>query len=375
MKKKIAIILNSLGIGGNESSAYYIATALKESYQIDFILMDDSHRKYAWEDGAVVDLKTKPSKFVIGKIINTFLRIFKIRKQVKKNRYYAILIILPPSNIINYLRFKDTIKIVSCRDYSSLKSNLGKFKKIVKASNAIVFNSKKQKELFDNYFPNGKSVCLHNMIDYSFIVAQASKSNEISPLINLEKKKVVFVGRLVKEKGIGRLLRIFRYVDTLNIAQLIIIGDGPLASELNKFNFSDANDIIYLGYQNNPYKYLKMSDVFVLTSINEGFPNVILEAMSLNTAVISADCPSGPSEILNTKSQFGFLCHDFQYDVLSVDEPLTKDEQVFANKIIELIKDDSLLNEFKKNSFVESQKYFLDNAKNDYISFFNSFGE
>jgi glycosyltransferase involved in cell wall biosynthesis len=58
------------------------------------------------------------------------------------------------------------------------------------------------------------------------------------------------------------------------------------------------NQIILLGYQSNPWKYLTNSDLFILSSKWEGFGNVIVEAMLLGIPVISSDCPSGPSEIL-----------------------------------------------------------------------------
>ena len=58
------------------------------------------------------------------------------------------------------------------------------------------------------------------------------------------------------------------------------------------------NEILLLGYQSNPWKYLTNSDLFILSSKWEGFGKVIVEAMLLGIPVISSDCPSGPSEIL-----------------------------------------------------------------------------
>jgi N-acetylgalactosamine-N,N'-diacetylbacillosaminyl-diphospho-undecaprenol 4-alpha-N-acetylgalactosaminyltransferase len=54
----------------------------------------------------------------------------------------------------------------------------------------------------------------------------------------------------------------------------------------------------FLGYQNNPFKYLKKANFFVLSSLNEGLPNVILESLACGTPVVAFDCLSGPSEMI-----------------------------------------------------------------------------
>jgi glycosyltransferase involved in cell wall biosynthesis len=59
-----------------------------------------------------------------------------------------------------------------------------------------------------------------------------------------------------------------------------------------------ADNIAFLGYQDNPYKYMKRASVFVLSSLQEGFGNVIVEAMACGAPVVATDCKSGPGEII-----------------------------------------------------------------------------
>ena len=68
-----------------------------------------------------------------------------------------------------------------------------------------------------------------------------------------------------------------------------------------------------LPYQNNPYNLIKLSDIFILTSIYEGLPNVLLEAQVLKKFIISSDCPTGPREILlNGKAGYLFKMRDYK---------------------------------------------------------------
>ncbi|WP_281494980.1 glycosyltransferase [Streptococcus uberis] len=64
-------------------------------------------------------------------------------------------------------------------------------------------------------------------------------------------------------------------------------------------NFHLENNIFLLGGNKNPYKFMKYADAYVMSSITEGFPNVLVEAMAVGTPIISSDCLSGPREILS----------------------------------------------------------------------------
>ena len=90
--------------------------------------------------------------------------------------------------------------------------------------------------------------------------------------------------------------------------EAILIGYGVNKKLLE--NFVKKNNlkkqIKVLNYQNNPYKFIKKTDILILSSIYEGLPNVILEALTLKKFVISSNCPTGPKEILKS-GKFGYL--------------------------------------------------------------------
>lgn len=108
------------------------------------------------------------------------------------------------------------------------------------------------------------------------------------------------VGRISKEKDFPTLIAAFAETLQVKPSRLIIAGDGPEMRMLEKLvkdlNLSDQ--IALLGHVNNPYPLYKYADVFVLSSLREGLPTVLIEALALGCNVVSTDVRSGPREIL-----------------------------------------------------------------------------
>jgi glycosyltransferase involved in cell wall biosynthesis len=108
------------------------------------------------------------------------------------------------------------------------------------------------------------------------------------------------VGRLTKQKNFPLLIHAFVKVRQKKTCRLVILGDGELRSEIEILinNFGIHDDVLLPGFQENPFAWMSASSVFVLSSDWEGLGNVLIEAMACGTPVVSTDCPSGPSEIL-----------------------------------------------------------------------------
>ena len=124
---------------------------------------------------------------------------------------------------------------------------------------------------------------------------------------------ILGVGRYVKQKNFPLLVRSFAKVREVREARLVILGatderepevrEGlqTLASELKV-----EGDVQFLDFQLNPYSYMAQASVFVLSSIYEGLPTVLIEALAVGVSVVATDCPSGPREILDG-GQYGEL--------------------------------------------------------------------
>ena len=130
---------------------------------------------------------------------------------------------------------------------------------------------------------------------------------------------------------------------------LILLGEGERISIL-KLLVKQKNleeKVHFLGFQNNPYKYLKKAKFFVLSSLNEGLPNVILEALVCGTPVVSFDCLSGPSEMILNKNN-GLLVENQNV------QKLTEAMNLF-------VEDDKLYTFCKENAFQSMRHFSIEN--------------
>jgi glycosyltransferase involved in cell wall biosynthesis len=126
---------------------------------------------------------------------------------------------------------------------------------------------------------------------------------------------VLSVGRPGRQKDFPTLLRAFARIRAQRPARLMILGEVSnsgksmerraklmtLAAELGV-----ADDIVLHGFVQNPFAYMVRASVLVLSSLYEGFANVLVEALACGCPVVSTDCPSGPAEILDN-GRFGLL--------------------------------------------------------------------
>ncbi|MEO5891609.1 MAG: glycosyltransferase [Ferruginibacter sp.] len=118
------------------------------------------------------------------------------------------------------------------------------------------------------------------------------------------------VGRLAEQKDHITLIKAFCiFKQTHANAVLFILGTGPWQSMLENYISTNnlSSEVFLPGFEGNPYKWMARCDVLILSSIYEGFGNVLVEAMALGKTVVSTNCPSGPGEILNS-GEFGYLC-------------------------------------------------------------------
>jgi glycosyltransferase involved in cell wall biosynthesis len=163
---------------------------------------------------------------------------------------------------------------------------------------------------------------------------------------------IVSVGRLTYQKNIPLLIRVFIKLRKQQLCQLVIVGDGEELEAIQQMveECDYRSDILLLGHRSNPFPYMKKAKVFALTSIYEGFGNVVVEALACGTPVVSTNC-GGPEEILATPEQ-GLIINQ-------------NDESGFVKALSEKLKDESdpaaLMNYARDNFSVDiaTQEHLL----------------
>ena len=112
---------------------------------------------------------------------------------------------------------------------------------------------------------------------------------------------ILGAGRLKPQKDFTTLIEAFARVKrNFSDAKLVILGEGKQRQELENLvtKLGLQGDVDLVGFQENPYAFIAKADVFVLSSIYEGLPNILIEALALKKKIVATNCPSGPAEIL-----------------------------------------------------------------------------
>lgn len=179
---------------------------------------------------------------------------------------------------------------------------------VMPRANALTCVSKDMVEQYRQVFKSPPHVCVYNIVDY-----KQSQQKMLEPvnedwLLNKCEPIIVAAGRLAPWKGFSDLIVAMGELTKTRKVKLIILGDGSSRVELEaliaKLNL--GNSVKLLGYVDNPLKYFKHADVFVLSSLVEGLPNVLVEAMMCGCTPVSTDCPTGPREVLQD-GKYGYL--------------------------------------------------------------------
>lgn len=157
-----------------------------------------------------------------------------------------------------------------------------------------------KRDLIESFgVPAQKIVVIYNPIDVQGVRLRAVESVAHPWFVDRSEPVILAVGRLVKLKGFDLLIRAFAQLSMK--AKLVIIGEGEERSSLEHLiiDLGLTDRVALLGFQENPWKYMARADLFVLSSLTEGMPNVVGEAMALGLPIVATDCSPGVREYLD----------------------------------------------------------------------------
>jgi N-acetylgalactosamine-N,N'-diacetylbacillosaminyl-diphospho-undecaprenol 4-alpha-N-acetylgalactosaminyltransferase len=322
-REKITIFLNSLTSGGAEKVVSVVVNRLvRDGHSVELICIErDDFYKVPVEVERVYLSNLKKEDSGLKKLLYLPLLAFKLKKHIKRNNIKLIQSHIYRANFTNIIsklfgsKHKvEVVEVISITFFKkgglSNKINLFLIKKLYRYADLILFKAQRMKtEFLKNIYYRGENIVINNPYDIERITLLCDE--KIDDFIFDEAKKyIVNIGRLEEQKNQITLIESLTKMDK-NV-ELIIMGDGSKREELEEYAKRNAlsKRVHLLGNRDNPFKYIKKSDVFVLASREEGFPNVLIEAMICGVPVISTDCISGPREILAPKSDIEFQLKD-----------------------------------------------------------------
>ena len=216
------------------------------------------------------------------------------------------------------------------------------------ATDIVSISNKTEKSILDLY-PNQKDKMIRIYNGYKFSEIIEKSKEGISE--NIAKKSICSIGRIEKEKGSDRTLEMLRILhEKGHRYHMYYIGTGvleeTLKSRVEEYNLMEY--VHFLGYQRNPYKYLKYMKCLVSMSKKEGFPGVYVEALSLNVPFVSTDV--GGAEELSQNGKFGKIIYNDDEAIKEIIGYVEKTQEC-EKEVSEFLKKLSLENqvqEFKK---------------------------
>lgn len=301
----ISIFVPSLGGGGAERVMADLANELaRRGHRVDLVLNKVSGPYLAEvnQDVRIVDLNRKR---VIASLI-------PLSAYLRRERPDAMISVLTHSNIVAIMA--RAIARVKTRLVVSERSILPRFGKdwtqsvmnvLMKVfyphADSIVAVSKGiAADLVEMLSPKARVVAIPNPVDIEAITRHSAERPDHPWFAAGDAPVLVAAGRLTEAKDYPNLIAAVGILRHDRPVRLVILGEGELRAELeNRIAEAGLQDCVELvGFQKNPFKWMAAASVYVMSSKFEGFPNSLIQAMASGVPVVSTDCRTGPSEIL-----------------------------------------------------------------------------
>lgn len=387
--KKVGLLISSLNNGGAERVVSRLSKILSSKFEIFVILFEDTYMSYDYS-GKLISLNVQANKSFL-KIIPTIKRSLLLREIKEKYSLECVISFLDSPNVVNIL--SKTIKCktaISIRNYS-ISENKGSIISYVtnlcikllynKADFIIPVSQVIAKSMVNEYgIEQSKISVIYNPYDVNEIQELANEEIEdmYKPFFN-EGKIFISVGRDMYQKGYWHLVKAFKLVnDKFPESKLVLVGrdnnNGKTQQLVKELGLESK--VLLIGQHNNPFKFIKASTIYVLTSLFEGFPNAMVEAMACGCPVIATDCKTGPREILYENpnlddelttielADYGVLTVPFDFSEDWDYKNICEEEITLSNAMIMLCNSDELLNDYSIKSIERSNTFSYNNCRN-----------
>lgn len=307
--EKFAIYLPSLAGGGAERSMVNLAIGMAQQpgVQVDLVLAEASgpYLKSVPPSIRIVDLKA-------GRVLQSLM---PLAGYLRREKPKGIVAAMDHANLVALWAKRlagGTTNVAVCmqntvsQDAHNAANTRGRFipaatKWFYPWATGVVGVSQGVVDDFVKLTGVRKNVMvIHNPVVTPELESRAEEPVDHPWLQAGQKPVLMGVGRLTKQKDFPNLINAFAEVRRQHDVRLMILGEGELRGELEQLvsSLGLGEHVALPGFAPNPYAYMKRARMFVLSSLWEGLPTVLIEAMAVGTPVVATDCPSGPQEIL-----------------------------------------------------------------------------
>lgn len=377
-KKKLMLMVPMLHQGGFERVCVLSARMLQPYYQVFICVFNLDHIFYDVSGIPVIHLNLGVKNGKLGKVSNVIKRSLQTAVWKKRLGIDVTYSFGPTANLVNVLSKSRGEAWCGIRSYMDLDpSNDRMLAFFVKNADKVICCSKVIEEELGQRFDCKKAVTLYNPYNRDWILQQAQEEILDLPWSMEDTFTIVSMGREDDVKGFWHLIKAF-FLVTKKIpqARLLIVGDGTF-TEYKKLaeNLKISEKVWFTGKKSNPFPYLKAAQISVLTSYYEGFPNALVEAMTLGLPVIATDCLTGPAEILEKRkdsreeisAEYGILIPNMSQEKNLDAHIIDAQEEYLAQRMMELYENEALYREYGKKaqerSAIFSYEHYMEQFK------------
>lgn len=305
MKRKLMLISPMLHQGGFERVCVTTARLMEPYFDVTIVIFNSANIAYDVEGLHIIDIKMGVRKGKLKKILNIVRRSMKVRALKRKLKPDIAYSFGPSANMVNVFSRTGKEKVwLGLRNYTDVEEGM-KIRIFTRLADLIICCSKTIEKELETKFGFCKTATLYNLYDVNAIRKQAMEKEPVLPWGEYDSQDrkircIVSMGRDDDMKGFWHMIKVFYLVhEKMPEVRLILMGAGSFAHYRKLAeDMGIAGAVFFAGMQREPYQYLKKGEIYLLTSLNEGFPNALVEGMALGLAPVSVNCMTGPAEIL-----------------------------------------------------------------------------